>query len=174
MIIHLYKSFSKDLTAHPEIYILKNCNYIALLMDKMASNRVELSKKMIILKNDLKLKAKELSQENFINLIITNEEIKNINFDSPIDDEDFEIINKYLLEKNNLQIIQKIKNSKNYYYIESLEFYLKESQLSVILNKTLEIIIISKAFEPYSDNEILENFSNTNLFSEILKEVEGA
>lgn len=176
MRIYLYKSFleKKPESSNQNIYFLEKFNYIALLIEKMSLNYLKNVNQYKKLREELKLKAKEITQENFLKILIKEDiNVEKINFQHPIDEEDKEAIKSYLSEKQYKEIVQEIQNDEDYYLIDSIEIFLDEYNFYITLEKNLEININVKSFYDYTESDILNIFSNTNQISEILKEVEG-
>lgn len=176
MRIYLYKSFleKKPENSYQNVFFLKNFNYIALLLDNFSLNPKDKTSQIRKLKEELKLKAKELSQKNFLKLLIKdNINIEKITFQNSIDDCDKEAIKTYLSEKQYQEIVNEIKNDEDYYLINSIEIFLNEFNMHIILEKNLEMNIISKSFKKYTSEELLNLFSDAVQISEILKTIEG-
>lgn len=172
MKVIIYKIFLDNLenvSQDEKVQYLSTINYLAIFEEKLPSNTKERINEIKNLKNNYKLKATEISQNQFLDFINLSDEIEKIYFAKEIAEEDEDEIENLLAENNHEKLIKKLKEDNYYYLINGIEVYVGKENIKVILKKNLEVQINNCTHNKIpTDREILELFDKSKLLNKVL------
>lgn len=173
MKILVYEIFSqKNFEKYNEIYVMKNPNYVAVLVSELPLKKILRIEKIIELKEKLQLNFIEITQNQFLNYIKNNEslEIKEIKFNKRIEDDELDEINKMLFNNQKNDLIEKIKQNDKYYYIEGIKIELVDERVNIIISKNLELEIQDNSMDRYSTEELFNILEKNKVISGIVEQ----
>lgn len=167
LIYEMYHQSSKE---NKDIYILKQDNFLAIIIDNLPKAKEERIKKIQELRNNYKLKLIEVTQEQFLKFINSkNIKIQKIEFQECLEDEDKEEIEKFLKEKKYIELLNKLKENNRYYYIISVQIELIEENLIVNLKKNLEVEVRDNSLQGYSLEKIFDILEEKKIIKTLIK-----
>lgn len=166
----IYEIFSENKINSNEVYVLKESNFTAILIEKLPKSKEERIKKISEIRKNLKLKIIEISQNQFLNFIISSKKfcVNKISFDTEIEEEEEEEIQSFLKNKKYKSLLNKIKEDEYYYYIDSIEVLIGD--LKIILKKNLEVEIIDNSYNKNSLYGIFDILEKENLLSDLVNQ----
>lgn len=173
MKILVYEIFSqKNFEKYNEIYIMKDPNYVAVLVSQLPLRKNLKIEKIIELKEKLQLNFIEITQNQFLNYIKNNEslKIKEVKFNKQIEDDELDEINSMLINNQKNDLIEKIKQNDKYYYIEGITVELVDERVNIIISKNLELEIQDNSMDRYSDEELFNILEKNKIISGIVEQ----
>lgn len=173
MRILIYNVFSESISKdYDEIYVLKNEKYVAILVGRLPLLKNKKLNKILELKNTLKLKLIEITQNQFLNYIKNekNIKIKNIEFNKAVEDEEVEKISELIKNEKNLEAVEKIAEDNNYFYIEAIKIELLSERIQITINKNLELDIEDNSYSRYSEEKLFEILEKNKVISTLVRQ----
>ncbi len=166
----IYEMYHQSPKENKDIYILKQDNFLAIIIDNLPKAKEERIKKIQELRNNYKLKLIEVTQEQFLKFINSkNIKIQKIEFQECLEDEDKEEIEKFLKEKKYIELLNKLKENNRYYYIMSVQIELIEENLIVNLKKNLEVEVSDNSLQGYSLEKIFDILEEKKIIKTLIK-----
>ncbi|MGL5051836.1 MAG: hypothetical protein ACRC6A_09555 [Fusobacteriaceae bacterium] len=173
MKILVYEIFSqKNIKKYNEIYVMKNTNYVAVLVSQLPLKKNLKIEKIIELKQKLQLNFIEITQNQFLNYIKNNDslKIKEIKFNNQIELDELDEINSMLINNRKNDLIEKIKQNDKYYYIEGIKIELADERVNIIISKNLELEIQDNSMDRYSDEKLFNILEKNKIISGVVEQ----
>ncbi len=165
----MYKTFYEGEVEDKNVFYFRSINYCSIDNDSLNINSDKRLNEVRKFKEKYKLKPRELSQQDFLNMLFENNEfeVKNIIFKERLEQEDKEEIYDLLRMKKFETLISKIKTDSYYFQIKAIELFLIKERIEVEILQMLQLHITYRGTNCYKDNGLLKYIDTEKILKKI-------